>query len=68
MKRNNLSFTYSHTAEGDVEATHIWELDNLGNYHLIGSIQGITPTDIEQYTDEELEELLNENFIIPNYS
>ena len=50
----------------DGEGSDVYELDDDGGKHFIGCIYGIMPSDISEMTDDELEELFDENAIIPN--
>lgn len=73
MKREKLEFRYyfnagldKRTGVCDEEGSDVFEKDVLGDIHYIGSIPWITPDDIAEMDDDEVEELLDENCIILN--
>ena len=69
MDRNRLEFRYffnagldKTTCQCDVEGSDVFE-----DGHYIGSINWVTPSEISEMEDDEVEELLAENGIMPNY-
>lgn len=72
MDRERLTFTMFFnagidriTGMCDVEGSDVFEYDDDGTPHYIGSINWVLPEDISMMDDDELENLLAENGIFP---
>lgn len=50
----------------DGEGSDVFEIDDNGGKHYIGSIYGTTPDEIEGMDEDEVESLFFDNAIIPN--
>ena len=73
MRRENLEFRYFFNAGLDKvtgicdgEGSDVFEHDELGTPHYIGSLYNIMPSELAEMEDPELENLLAENGIFPN--
>ena len=73
MDRNRISFSYffnagldKTTGICDGEGSDVFEVDDLGTPHYIGSIYGFMPVDLTGMEDKELENLFAECGIFPN--
>ena len=73
MNRDRLSFQYYFnaginriTGTVDEEGCDVFELDDSGSPHYIGSIPWAHPMAISGMNDAELEQLLAQNGIFPN--
>ena len=74
MDRSKLTFKYYFnagldkvTGRCDEEGSDVYEIDDNGNEHYIGSLPYILPLDIAEMEDDELEERFIENGILTNY-
>ena len=66
MERSKLWFRYffnagldKYTCECDVEGTDVYY-----DEHYVGSVKWVLPDELEEMTDDELEEVFNENEIL----
>lgn len=73
IQRDSLEFSYFFnagidrvTGMCDAEGSDVFEVDNSGSRHYLGSLYDVHPTDISEMGDDELEELLACNNIFSN--
>lgn len=73
MDRNRLEFRYFFNAGLDKvtgicdgEGSDIFERDDSGGLHYIGSLYGYLPEDISEMSDDELEEAMATSGIMTN--
>lgn len=72
MDRSRLEFRYFFnagidrvTGDCDVEGSDVFEIDDWGDRRYLGSVPYVFPEDIQEMTDSELEEALDQNMIFP---
>lgn len=73
MDRERLEFRYffnagldKTTGICDGEGTDIYERDDNGDLHYIGSLYGYVPTEVSRMSDDELEEAMSTSGIFAN--
>ena len=75
MDRSRLDFKYFFNAGldkvtglCDVEGSDVFEIDDAGERHYLGSINYVMPEEIQEMDDDELNEVFDQNMIFPFYS
>jgi hypothetical protein len=75
MDRDRLEFRYFFNAGldkvtglCDVEGSDVYEIDDNGERHYLGSINYVMPDEIAEMDDDELDEVFDQNMIFPFYS